>query len=104
MRDFTNIIRHSLLRLATILTTLFVGMTFTLITSAASAAEIKKVEIVKPRVVEIVKLPVINAAVKAIPVKVIKPAAKSDAGVNPFFFNRFFNPFNQGFFFNEEFD
>jgi len=92
MRDFTNIIRHSLLRLATIFTTLLVGMTFALITSTASAGEIKKVEIIKPKVVEIVKLPVKIAEVKAIPVKVIKPEAKSDA-VNPFFFNRFFNPF-----------
>jgi len=97
MRDVTNIIRHSLLRLATIFTTLLVGMTFALITSAASAGEIKKVEIVKPKVaeaVEVVKLPVNIAEVKAIPVKVVKPEAKSDAGVNPFFFNRFFfNPF-----------
>ena len=101
MRDFTNIIGHSLLRLATIFTTLLVGMTFALITSTASAGEIKKVEIVKPKVVEIVKPEVKKVEVKEI--KAVKPEANSRVvrpfGVRPFFVRPFFNPF-----FNEEID
>ena len=110
MRGFTNIIKHSLLRLATVLSALLVGMTFALTTSVASAAvmidinkivfDINKVVIVKPHPVVNVMLPVKEA--------VMHPVVKSDSRVRqvrPFFARPFFfRPFGFNPFFDEDFD
>ena len=118
MRSFTNIIRHSLLRLATTLAALLVGMTFALTTSVASAAvvidinkivfDINKVVIVKPH-------PVVNVMQPASKVEVppvVKPEVKVDSslgvvrplGIRPFLARPFFaRPSDFNPFFDEEF-
>jgi hypothetical protein len=114
MRGFTDIIKHSLLRLSTVLSTLLVGMAFALTTSVASAAvvnnvmidinkvvfDINKVVIVKPHPVVNVMLPVKEA--------VVHPVVKSDSGVRqvrPFFVKPFFGrPVVFNPFFEEDFD
>jgi hypothetical protein len=114
MKGLTSRMRLSLLRLATALSTLLVGITFALTTSVASAAvinnvmidinkvvfDINKVVIVKPH-------PVVNVMV---PVKeaVVHPVVKSDSRVRqvrPFFARPFFaRPFGFNPFFDEDFD
>ena len=76
MRDFTNIIKHSLLRLATVLSALLVGVTFALTTSVASAGEINRVVIVKPKAAENV-LPAIKVLVFPPAKQIVKPEAPS---------------------------
>jgi hypothetical protein len=89
---------NGMARFATVITTLIVGMTFALTTSVASAGEIKKVVIEKPKVVEKVVLPEKKAVVFPVAKEVVKPEAKSDFAVRPFFFRPFFRPFFNPFF------
>ena len=104
MRDFSRIFKNSLMRLATVLTTLMVGMTFAMIASTASAGEINKVEVKKAEVnkVEVNKVEVVKPMVveKVMP-PVENPRVKVDSSsdfVRPFGFGFGFNPF-----FDEEF-
>jgi len=113
MRGVSSIIKHSLLRLATVLSALLVGMNFALTTSVASAAvmidinkiviDINKVVIVKPHPVVNVMLPVKEAVVHPAVNEAVMPQMKSDAKVRQVkpFFGRpvLFNPF-----FDEDFD
>jgi hypothetical protein len=94
---------NGMARFAAVITALMVGMTFALTTSLASAGEINKVEVVKPKVVEKVKVP--ENKVEALPV--VKQAVKADSSsgfVRPFGFSPFFfRPFGFNPFFDEEF-
>ena len=106
MKGFTNIIKHSLLRPATVLSALLVGMTFALTTSVASAAVVNGVFFIvpKPKVVQQVVLPKSKVEVRPVKQEVVKPEVNSRVvrpfGVRPFFARPFgFNPF-----FDEDFD
>ena len=96
MRNFTSKIKNSTAKLATVFTTLLVGLFFGLVASTAAAGGINKPIFGKPPVV-------INVAVKN---QAVIPAAKSDAALrsNNVNFNRpnfnrpnFNNPFFGGF-------
>jgi hypothetical protein len=113
MRGFANIIKHSLLRLATVLSALLVGMTFALTTSVASAAVVNGVNgaffiVPKPKVVQVVVQPTSKVEVLPVVKEAVMPQVKSDSKVRqvrpffarPFFFRSF--GFNQ--FFDEDFD
>jgi hypothetical protein len=94
--------KNALLRVATVVTTLMVGLTFLAVTNAFAGGEVKKVVVEKPLVVEKVVEPV----KKVVVVKEAKVDSSSAVVVRPFvarpFFFRpfFFNPF----FFEEDFD
>jgi hypothetical protein len=106
MRLFNSAIKHSVLKIGTLLTALLVGMTFALTTSEASAAVVKdvkidtnpftitinKVKIPIPPTVVTVKLPAIKVGVQAVEQIGVKPESKS----------RFVRPFGIGPFFNED--
>jgi hypothetical protein len=105
MRGFTNLMKRSLLRLAT---ALLIGMAFAFTTSVASAGvviDINKVVIVKPKVIVKNPMPSANKVLVFLPAKqTVKPEATSRVvrpfGVRPFFARPFgFNPF-----FNADFD
>jgi hypothetical protein len=102
MREFTNIIKYPLLRLATIISTLLVGMTLVLTTSAASAAVIKHVNIDNNK--DVIEAAAVKAPVASkVEVEVVKPEAVKVEAVKPEQKSKFIRPFGFRPFINDEF-